>query len=231
MPRDRRAWRPEAGRARLRAMPSAFGRRPSGIRRASPACRRTTSVRQMALFKTGQRANAARRRHDRHGAGAVRRRGARRRPNILPSSSRPPATTRWSRPTPCRRVLSGAGGMRFAAKDGGTEPIGERIIVLPHGRDRGQAARSAFRLHRLCAERQHRQGPGAGHHRRQRQDRAMRRLPRTRARAAWARCRRSPAAPRPTSSASSTTSKRGSAQRRRRRVDEARGRQPDDRPT
>ena len=69
---DRRAWRAAAGGARLRAVPSAH--RATAIRNppALPGLPADYIVRQMAVFKTGQRANAARRRHDRHGASAFR---------------------------------------------------------------------------------------------------------------------------------------------------------------
>ena len=73
----------------------------------------------------------------------------------------------------------GAGGMRLPAKDGGTEPIGDRIIVLPQDAAEAKLRDPHVGLRRLRAARQRRRGQGAGHHRRQRQDRAVRRLPRT----------------------------------------------------
>ena len=61
--------------------------------------------------------------------------------------------------------------------DGGTEPIGNRIIETPEDADALRAARSALRLHRLRADRQHEEGRRARRERR-RQDAAVRHLPR-----------------------------------------------------
>ena len=74
--RCRRSWR-MAARNRPGALARSaicLGRRPSGIRKP---CRPAGGLHPSArwtMFKTGKRANAARRRHDRHGAGVFRRR-------------------------------------------------------------------------------------------------------------------------------------------------------------
>ena len=52
----------------------------------------------------------------------------------------------------------GAGGMRFASATAATEPIGNRIIVLPQDPERAHLRDPKIRLHRLRAEGQHRQG-------------------------------------------------------------------------
>ena len=83
------------------------------------------------------------------------------------------------------------GGGRHAAslaKDGGTEPLGDRIIPLPQDAAEALLRDPHVRLRRLRAARQRRRGQGAGHHRRRRQDRALRRLSRTEARRHRAKC-------------------------------------------
>ena len=172
---------------------------------ASRGCPRTTSVRQMAAFKTGQRANAR--------AGVMIAMA-----QVLSDEEVNAAAEYFAKLKPTagyNKVVEtdtvpksyvGAGGMRFAAADGGTEPIGERIIVLPMDAKEAELARSAFRIHRLRAERQHRQRRGVGG-RRRRQDHSMH-VATGPSSTATARSRPSPARRRPTSSASSMTSRR-----------------------
>jgi cytochrome c553 len=54
----------------------------------------------------------------------------------------------------------GPGGMRFALGDGGYEPVGSRIIVLPQNAERAACA-TEVGLHRFRRQGQHRQGCGA----------------------------------------------------------------------
>ena len=51
----------------------------------------------------------------------------------------------------------GAGRHALCVGDGGNEPIGNRIIVLPQDPRARGAARSEIRVHRLCRQGQHRQ--------------------------------------------------------------------------
>ena len=51
----------------------------------------------------------------------------------------------------------GPGGMRFALGDGGYEPVGSRIIVLPQNPERAALRDPKSGLHRLCRQGQHRQ--------------------------------------------------------------------------
>src|SRR6516225_532186 len=56
------------------------------------------------------------------------------------ASLRPGVWTRVIETDTVAKSYIGAGGMRFAAPEGGTEPIGNRIIVLPQDEARAQAA-------------------------------------------------------------------------------------------
>ena len=55
------------------------------------------------------------------------------------------------------------------------EPIGQRIVETPENAERTEVLRDPrSALHRVCAERQHQEGRGAGDDRRQWQDHAVR---------------------------------------------------------
>ena len=75
------------------------------------------------------------------------------------------------------KTYVGPGNKRLRLPDGGSEPIGNRIIEIPENEAGRTQSRSAAGFCRLRAQGQRRQRQGAGGGRR-RQDRCVRRLPR-----------------------------------------------------
>ena len=121
----------------------------------------------------------------------------------------------------------GAGGMRFAAPDGGTEPIGDRIIVLPKDETEAKLRDPHSGFIDYVPTGSIAQRPSAGHDRRRRQDRRLRALPRAGSQRHGRGAAASSAGPRPTYSASSTTSRAAPATARGVAFMKPRRRQPD----
>ncbi len=90
------------------------------------------------------------------------------------------------------KTFIGRGNKRLAHPDGGSEPLGNRIIEIPEDEDivLNRDPRSGFVAY--VPQGQRRPGRGAGDDRRRRQDDPVRHLPRCRPCRDWARCRRSP---------------------------------------
>ena len=192
-----------ARRPRLRAMPSDVGQRPSGIVRAWRAYLRNYIVRQMAAFKNGERkgiraaimiAMAKVITDDEVRAAAGVFRGAE------ASFGLQQGDRNRHGPEELRRRRRHA----LYLGDGGVEPIGTRIIVMPQNRRARDAARPEIGLHRLRPEGQHRQRRGVDG-RRRRQNGLLARSATDRRSRDSARCLASSAARRPIFSASSTT--------------------------
>ena len=71
---------------------------------------------------------------------------------------------------PPKTYVSAGARHRLLSPDGGTEPIGHRIIEIPERPVSNNESRSTLPLYRLCSARKHRRGRGVGEDRRLRQD-------------------------------------------------------------
>ena len=106
------------------------------IRQRVRSSRSTTSSAQMEEYKNGNRVGSGHP-HDRDRQGDHGRGYPRGRANTSRRSSRIRGR-RWSRARPRRGAFVGGGGMRFAHAEGGTEPIGSRIILIPDSAEGAQ---------------------------------------------------------------------------------------------